>query len=67
MRSKDDIREAYELAASVAEDLDNSGQHFDAAAPIILAKGFAWALEEEDADNLLEQLREDAEELLEEE
>lgn len=67
MKREHEVREAYENVAQIAEELDEENP-FEAIAPIILLRGFRWVLgeEEQEEGDLLEQIREDAEEILEE-
>ena len=65
MRSEDEIEEAYGIAVQTAEELDDRGQHTDAIAPELMAMAFGWVIEDGSNDDLLEQFREDYEELIE--
>lgn len=62
MQTKDDMREAMELSEEMFQRMDDDEQHMEAIAVKIIQTTLEWVLDEEDAETLLEDLREDIEE-----
>lgn len=65
MKSENDIKKAFALAAKAADDLEES-QPAQAAGPYILMKGLGWVLDKEVGEDLYEDMEEEFKKLLEE-
>lgn len=65
MRSEEDIRKAFALAAQAADELEES-QPAEAAGPYILMKGLGWVLEDEVGEDLYEDMEKEFQELINE-
>lgn len=65
MRDEEEVRKAAELAEQTAAELDANENPMEAIAPILIAEGLNWVLEDSERD-LMTELEEDVEELIEE-
>jgi transcriptional/translational regulatory protein YebC/TACO1 len=65
MKSQEEIEEAYEQAAQVAQYLDESEKSFEAMAPIIVTRTLRWVTdnETEEEGDLFEEIEDFIDEL----
>lgn len=61
MQSEDDVREARNLADTMNERLEESGNHMESIGTGVIVEVLDWVLEQDEHGSLLKDLREDVE------